>query len=180
MSSPASITLEDADSVLAVISLGANEPSDRGSPQATVERALDALKELSNSPVQCSSCYLTAPVDSPPDAPDFVNAIALLRVPRTLPARDLLTALHRIEANFGRKRGSTANEPRTLDLDLICFGNQQIQSAWLCLPHPRAHLRRFVLAPLAELAPSLQLPGHGESVSEQLAALGQTQGLRRL
>lgn len=180
MSSPANITLEDADSVLAVISLGANQTSAFGSPRETVEKALELLQELTAAPLQRSSCYLTAALDSAPDAPDFVNAAALLRFPRSLPPRDLLVALHRLEADFGRQRGDTMNLPRTLDLDLICLGHHQSQDIALTLPHPRAHLRRFVLAPLVELAPSLQLPGHAKTVSEQLAALGAAQDARRL
>jgi 2-amino-4-hydroxy-6-hydroxymethyldihydropteridine diphosphokinase len=180
MNSPAPITLEDADTVLAIISLGANLPSEFGSPRVVVEQALLALQLLSETPVQRSSCYLTAALDCPPDAPDFINAIALLRVSRSLDAASLLCELHRIEANFGRQRGTGLNQPRSLDLDLISFGTVESQESTLRLPHPRAHERRFVLAPLAELAPGLRLPGHARTVSELLALLGEDQVLRRL
>lgn len=180
MSSPANITLESATTQLAIISLGANLESRYGGPQETLARAVQALQALSDRPLCCSSSYLTAAIDSPPDAPDFVNAVVLLWLPRQQDALALLHKLQAIELAFGRQRSGIANAPRTLDLDLICCGARQCQLPELELPHPRACERRFVLAPLAELAPQLILPGQTRTVLQQLEALGSAQALRRL
>jgi 2-amino-4-hydroxy-6-hydroxymethyldihydropteridine diphosphokinase len=136
--------------VRAFVGVGAN----LGDAASTVRAALQALRGLPDTRrVACSSLYRSAPVDA--SGPDFINAAAELRT--TLPARDLLRRLQAIEAAFGRVR-SVRNAPRTLDLDLISFGDQVLHSDELTLPHPRAHLRAFVLMPLAEIDPRLTLP----------------------
>jgi 2-amino-4-hydroxy-6-hydroxymethyldihydropteridine diphosphokinase len=137
----------------AFVGIGAN----LGDARATVGAALNALSVLPGTRlVTQSSLYASAPVDA--EGPDFVNAVAELRC--TLPPLALLRELQRIEADFGRER-PYRNAPRTLDLDLLMFGERALDSAELVLPHPRAHLRAFVLVPLAELQPALCLPGIG-------------------
>ena len=89
----------------------------------------------------------------------------------SLQAEELLTRLQVLEKEFGRAPKVVLNEARPLDLDLIAFGDEVRHSPALILPHPRAHLRRFVLAPLAEIAPDLILPGQKKSVRELLQTL---------
>lgn len=104
-----------------------------------------------------------------PGAPSFVNGVA--RLSGQADARALLAALQAIEARHGRER-PYANAPRTLDLDLLDAGGALSDDPALLLPHPRLHLRRFVLAPLAEVAPAWRHPRTGESVAALLAATG--------
>jgi len=92
----------------------------------------------------------------------------------------LLAELQRMEREFGRRPKVVLNEPRPLDLDLIAWGQEVRRTAVLTLPHPRAHLRHFVLCPLAELAPDLMMPGLPQSVRQLLAALGPAPDLVRL
>jgi 2-amino-4-hydroxy-6-hydroxymethyldihydropteridine diphosphokinase len=135
------------------IGLGAN----LGDARATLMQALEALAALPGTRrVAVSSIYRTAPVQA--QGPDFLNAVAELRT--TLTPEDLLRALQGIEAAHGRER-PYRNAPRTLDLDLLLFGERVIATPRLTLPHPRLHERAFVLHPLAEVAPALRLPGHG-------------------
>jgi 2-amino-4-hydroxy-6-hydroxymethyldihydropteridine diphosphokinase len=122
---------------------------------------LDALERLAWVPgvrlLRASSLYRSAPIDSSGD--DYINAVA--EVDTSLSARALLAALHGIEQAHGRER-PYRNAPRTLDLDLLLYGDEVIADApVLIVPHPRLHERAFVLAPLAELAPSLDIPGRG-------------------
>jgi 2-amino-4-hydroxy-6-hydroxymethyldihydropteridine diphosphokinase len=142
------------------IALGAN----LGDPVATVRAAIAALDRIDGAQrVAVSSLYRTAPVGLR-DQPDFINAVARLDVDGTvLPAPTFLAALFAIEAKFGRVRapGSIRNAPRTLDLDLLLYGNAQSTAPSMLLPHPRMVERAFVLAPLAEIAPALDIPGAG-------------------
>lgn len=132
--------------VLAYVGIGGN----LGDAQATVERAAEALAQLPGSRrVACSSLYRSAPVDA--GGPDFVNAVAALETTLTAPA--LLAALQRIEQAEGRER-PYRNAPRTLDLDLLLYGDGRIDSPALVVPHPRMEQRAFVLQPLAEIAPA--------------------------
>lgn len=136
------------------IALGAN----LGDPVATVKAAILALRELPQTEfIAASSLYRTAPVGLK-HQPDFINAVVELRA--VSPAPILLELLFSIEERFGRQR-SVKNAPRTLDLDLLLYGEELSQDPRLTLPHPRLHERAFVLAPLAEIAPSLSIPGHG-------------------
>lgn len=138
----------------AYIALGANI----GDPAATVRAAFAALSGLpGTSLTAASSLYRTAPVGLA-NQPDFINAVA--RVETTLEPRALLQALLALEADFGRVR-LERNGPRTLDLDLLLYGDQVMDTPDLILPHPRLHLRAFVLAPLAEIAPDLAIAGRG-------------------
>lgn len=115
-----------------------------------------------------SSLYRSAPVGFAAQ-PDFVNAAA--RVATTLSPRRLLAALHAIEAAHGRRR-AFRNGPRSLDLDLLIYGEDISASADLVLPHPAAHARAFVLEPLLEIAPDCIIPGRGLA-RQCLAALGE-------
>ena len=187
MSSPVNTIAENLSSPLAVISLGSNLPLQRVSglqeSAAILRQALRDLQELSSEPLVSSSFYRTTPLDSPAAAPDFINAIALLRPFPNVAALELLQCLHSIETKFGRARDLLANSPRSLDLDLISFGNMQCQAPGLILPHPRALLRRFVMTPLSEVAPALKLPGQDLTASEQaelLETLQASQQIQRL
>ena len=156
---------------IAFVGLGAN----LGDPSATLRAAFGALANLPESRVvHCSSLYRTAPVGNT-EQPDFINAVAALET--TLAPESLLDALLDIEARFGRIRNEK-NGPRTLDLDLLLYNSQQLDLPRLTLPHPRLHLRAFVLYPLAELAPDLRLPGRG-SLAAWLPAVA-NQGISRL
>ncbi|MGB4065568.1 MAG: 2-amino-4-hydroxy-6-hydroxymethyldihydropteridine diphosphokinase [Azonexus sp.] len=155
----------------AYVALGAN----LGDPAATVLAAFAALANLPESRVtHGSSLYRTAPVGLT-DQPEFVNAVAQLET--TLAPEALLDALFEIEQRFGRIR-SEKNGPRTLDLDLLLYNDQFIDLPRLTLPHPRLHLRAFVLQPLAEIAPQLVIPGRG-TVAAWLPAVA-NQGIVRL
>ena len=135
------------------VGLGANL-ADAG---ATVRQALQALAALPGTRlVAASSLYRTAPVDA--NGPDFINAVAELST--ALEPLPLLHALQAIELAHGRLR-PYRNAPRTLDLDLLFHGQRVIDEPTLTVPHPRLHLRAFVLEPLAELAPELQHPRLG-------------------
>jgi len=155
----------------AFIALGAN----LGDPAATVKAAFAALANLPDSRiVHCSSLYRTAPVGIT-EQPEFVNAVAQLET--DLAPEALLDALLEIEQRFGRIRAER-NGPRTLDLDLLLYGDQFVSLPRLTLPHPRLHLRAFVLYPLAEIAPNLEIPGRG-TVAAWLPAVA-NQGIVRL
>lgn len=139
----------------AFVALGAN----LGDPAATLRAALGALANLQESRViRSSSLYRTAPVGIT-EQPEFVNAVA--RLETTLAPEALLDQLLDIEQRFGRIRAER-NGPRTLDLDLLLYDDQLLELPRLTLPHPRLHLRAFVLYPLAEIAPDLALPGRGK------------------
>jgi 2-amino-4-hydroxy-6-hydroxymethyldihydropteridine diphosphokinase len=149
---------------LAFVALGSN----LGRPRETILRAMDRLQEFSDEPILRSSLYETEPVDCPPGSPNFVNAVVGL-VPRPNETPEtLLKKLQALEREFGRRPKRVHNEARPLDLDLIAFGSAVRSSAELTLPHPRAHTRRFVLEPLAEIAPDLILPGHTQNVMQLL------------
>ena len=139
--------------MIAWIGIGAN----LGDAQANV---LDALARLALLPatsvLRASSLYRTAPVDS--GGADYINAVACIDT--TLAPHALLAALQEIELAHGRER-PYRNAPRTLDLDLLLFGDQTIATESLSVPHPRMHERAFVLAPLTEIAPGLDIPGLG-------------------
>lgn len=144
--------------VLASVALGGN----LSNPDHNMRMA---LQELDSTPgirlLNTSQFFRTTPIDAP--GPEFCNAAALLAT--TLSPLNLLHALLAVEMKFGRVR-SQRNAPRTLDLDLITFGNERIRTAELILPHPRAHTRAFVLVPLCEVAPDVLLgPPDADSLS---------------
>ncbi|WP_028996057.1 2-amino-4-hydroxy-6-hydroxymethyldihydropteridine diphosphokinase [Azonexus hydrophilus] len=156
---------------LAYIALGAN----LGDPAATVNAAFAALDQLPQSRLLAKSAlYRTAPVGIA-DQPEFVNAAALIDT--TLAPEALLDALLGIEQAFGRVRAER-NGPRTLDLDILLYDDLMLATPRLTLPHPRLHLRAFVLQPLADLAPDLAIPGRGR-LAAWLPAVA-NQGICRL
>lgn len=138
----------------AFVGVGAN----LGDARAQVASGIAALRGLPLTHlVACSSLYASAPVDAP--GPEYINAVVALDTRLTAPA--LLHALHGIEAEHGRVRGNR-NAPRTLDLDLLLYGELRSDDPALRLPHPRLHQRAFVLRPLLEIAPQLCVEGLGE------------------
>lgn len=138
------------------IGLGAN----LGDLALTLRQALNALNVLPDTQaVALSSAYRTAPIDA--GGPDYLNAVASFDT--ALPPAELLAALQVIERAHGRER-PFVNAPRTLDLDLLLYGDQILASPDLSLPHPRLHQRAFVLLPLLEIAPTLTAPGLGPLV----------------
>lgn len=132
---------------------------------------MDRLQELSSAPLLRSTLWTTKPVDCPPGSLDFLNAVvALSPMPGETP-ESLLAKLQALEREFGRLPKQMLNEPRPLDLDIIAFGSETRAGPELTIPHPRAHLREFVLSPLNEIAPDLVLPGHQLSVRALLSRL---------
>ena len=149
----------------AYVALGSN----LGDRDGTLRAALGALAaEPGIEVVRVSRFYDTEPVGYL-DQPRFLNGAAALET--ELPARELLERLLAVELRFGRSRENVpAQGPRTLDLDLLLYGDAEIDEPGLRVPHPRLHERRFVLEPLADLDPALEVPGNGQ-VQEILARL---------
>ncbi|HSN19550.1 MAG TPA: 2-amino-4-hydroxy-6-hydroxymethyldihydropteridine diphosphokinase [Usitatibacter sp.] len=157
--------------VTAVVALGSNLDD----PESHVRRAFADLAALPGTWVAArSALYRTDPVGYA-DQPPFVNACAKLET--RLPARALLDALLEIERRHGRNRG-VPNGPRTLDLDLVLYGGATLDEPGLCVPHPRAHQRAFVLAPLVDAWPEAVIPGKG-AAKALLAKVG-TAGVERI
>ncbi len=148
----------------AYVGLGAN----LGPREATILRAVDLLAaEPGIDVLELSSLRETEPVGIT-DQPAFVNGAVALET--TLPARELLDALLRVERELGRMRTGERWGPRTIDLDLLLYADEVVDEPGLTVPHPRLHERRFALEPLAELEPELEIPGRGK-VSTALAEL---------
>jgi len=142
--------------VLAYVGLGGNE----GDVATTLEEALWALDALPQTTIQHQSSFYRTPAWGRTDQPDFINAVVELRT-RTVP-RALLELLLEIEQRFGRVRSAADRwGPRALDLDLLLYGDEVIEEPGLTVPHPHLHERAFVLVPLAQIAPSLVIPGRG-------------------
>lgn len=148
----------------AFVGLGAN----LADPVLQVRAAGEALAMQPDFRLlRLSSLYRTAPVGIR-GQPDFINAVAAVET--ALDPENLLQALFAIERHFGRRR-DFRNSPRTLDLDLLLYDDIRITGDHLCLPHPRMHLRAFVIAPLLEIAPDCRIPGRGFAAA-WLPALG--------
>ncbi len=154
------MTIEYDLDLLVVVALGSNLGAGGDSPQAILRRALDAFPEIGLKVKAKSSVWRSQAWPDPCDPP-FLNAVALAET--GLPPKGVLAALHDLEARFGRVRDES-NAPRTLDLDLIAYG-RCVQAGPPVLPHPRAHERRFVMAPLAEIAPDWRHPASGQTAS---------------
>lgn len=163
------------DSVIAYVGLGSNQEN----PVSQVRRAVHELAALPSSRLYATSrLYRSAPL-GPADQPDFINAVAALET--RLPADTLLAALQSIEACHGRVRGAVRWGPRTLDLDLLLYGDGVIDAPDLQVPHPGLPQRMFVLYPLNEIAPDLAVPGRGtvrellqQCVPARIEVLGDT------
>ena len=168
--------MKSAPSPLVIVALGSN----LGDSREIVRRAMDHLQRLSSKPLLRSSLYETAPVDCPPGSPCFINAVVVLTPKVRETPETLLVELQKLEKEFGRRPRKILNEPRALDLDLVSFGSEIRSSKELILPHPRAHQRPFVLAPLNEIAPDYVLPRQTKSVRELLAEFDVAQTVTRL
>jgi 2-amino-4-hydroxy-6-hydroxymethyldihydropteridine diphosphokinase len=156
---------------LAYVGLGAN----LGDPRRQIGQALEELAALPATRVRARSpLYRSAPVGYEAQA-EFVNAVAELDT--SLKPGELLAALIEIEERHGRSR-SFPNAPRTLDLDLLLYGGETLESERLMLPHPRMHERAFVLKPLLDLAPDVKIPGHGSA--RKLLSLCENQKAERI
>lgn len=151
----------------AYIALGGNLPSRVGDPEATLAAAAGRLERLGRLAGR-SSLYSTEPVGLA-EQPRFVNAVVAIET--DLSPRALLEALMATEQEFGRDRSAgIPNGPRTLDLDILLLGEMKVDEPDLRIPHPRIAERAFVLVPLNEIAPGLNVPG-GKSVSQYLHSL---------
>ena len=149
----------------AYIGIGAN----LGNAQESVRQAIDRLSSLPKTRVvRQSSLFRTAPIDAGGD--DYVNAVACVKT--QLDAHELLAQLQAIENEFGRER-PYVNAPRTLDLDILLYGNRQIDSASLTVPHPRLTQRAFALIPLLQIDPLIAIPGKGAAHLFAPAVAGQ-------
>jgi 2-amino-4-hydroxy-6-hydroxymethyldihydropteridine diphosphokinase len=163
-------------SPLVIIALGSN----LGDSREIILEALAKLQSFSDEPVLKSSLWQTTPVNCPPGSPKFLNAVVGFLPQKNETAESLLKKMRELEKLFGRAPKKIPNEPRPLDLDLIAFGNETRNSPELILPHPRAHLRRFVLQPLGEIAPELVLPGQTKTVLQLLAELSSGETVTRI
>jgi 2-amino-4-hydroxy-6-hydroxymethyldihydropteridine diphosphokinase len=144
----------------ASIGLGAN----LGDAVATVKSALQALDALPGTRLVRASRLYQTPAWGKTDQPAFVNAAAIVET--SLDARALLDAMLAIERDFGRDRATDGSDrwgARTLDLDLLLYGDDTIDEPGLRVPHPHLHERAFALVPLVEIAPELVIPGHGRA-----------------
>ncbi len=156
--------------VLAYIGIGAN----LGDPLATLQAAIDDCRAIECTHLAAvSSLYRSAPIES--SGPDYVNGV--VAVETSLSPLELLGRLQQIEARHGRLRPHR-NAPRSLDLDILMYGRQIIDLPDLSVPHPRMHVRAFVLLPLLELDPRLEIPGRG--MAEQWLSLVTDQQIERL
>lgn len=165
----------DGTSVV-LVALGSNI----GDSPALLREAMQRLQAFSTAPVRPSSLWQSSPVDCPPGSPPFVNAaVGFTPRPGETP-ESLLAKLQKLEKEFGRKPKQVLNEPRPLDLDLVAFGDEVRITPQLTLPHPRAHLRRFVLEPLNEIAAGFVLPGQNRTIREMLASLVSNEVVTRL
>ena len=160
-----------------LIGIGGNLESARfGPPRDTLTAALATLKDKPIRIMKRSGWYRTEPVPRS-DQPWFVNAVVSLAT--ELGAEDLLDLFQATERQFGRIRGEP-NAPRILDLDILDYRGEVIDTTSLVLPHPRLHERRFVLMPIAEIAPEWRHPIFGLTAAQLLAQLSSEQQIRRL
>lgn len=154
------------ETITSYVGIGAN----LGDSLQNVKYALDKLKTLPHTQLHSfSSLYKSAPVDAQGD--DYINAVA--RLDTHLAAASLLAELQKIELIFGRER-PFINAPRTLDLDLLLYGQSEISTDSLVVPHPRMMNRAFVLLPLLELDPAIHVPGAGVASSYMSMLTDQT------
>jgi 2-amino-4-hydroxy-6-hydroxymethyldihydropteridine diphosphokinase len=152
------------------VALGSNL-GDRLENLSAARRAILGLSNL-KPPILCSSVYETDPVDCEPGAGKFSNAVVEFEYEGD--PGSLLEQLIEIEGALGRRRDHPRSVSRTIDIDLLYCGDQQIENQRLQLPHPRMQLRKFVLQPLADIRPNLILPGQTKSIRELLAEVEQS------
>jgi 2-amino-4-hydroxy-6-hydroxymethyldihydropteridine diphosphokinase len=152
------------------IALGSNV----GDRLNNVRLARDQIRALhgGDEPMRCSRVYETEPVGCPPGTAPFLNAV--IEIDFYGAPHELFAALRETEKKLGRTERRERNAPRTIDLDVIYFGDLLIETPELTLPHPRAHQRRFVLEPLRDIRPGLVLPGQRKTVAELLKELPPT------
>jgi len=163
-----------------LLGLGANLPSPFGPPRQSLERALQLLDEIGIATIQCSPWYgaVAVPVS---DQPDFVNGVVHIKT--SISASGLMNILHDLEQQFGRISRAlpeSANAARPLDLDLLAYHTEIIADNGLTVPHPRMHLRAFVLAPLCDIAPDWLHPVLRRTARQLYQDLGQDTGVWRL
>lgn len=155
----------------AFIGIGSNQ-------QRPVDQVKNAIAALGDQPLiqvqACSSLYRSAPVGGV-EQPDFINAVC--QVQTSLSPQALLHELQQLEMQAGRVRDGVRWGPRTLDLDLLLYGDQTLETGTLVIPHSRMHERAFVLYPLSEISPNLGIPGHGK-ISELVKQCGGQQCAR--
>ena len=149
------------------IALGSNIEPRLLNLQAARRRILEL--HVGPEPVLGSKVYETSPVDCAPDSSAFLNAV--LEIASDLPSEDLHRALQKIETDLGRPESHEKNSPRTIDLDLLYYGDSIVNTAALILPHPRIAERQFVLRPLADVRPDLLLPNFPNNISDTLNLL---------
>lgn len=166
-SNPIGRSVTSSQEAWVVVALGSN----LGDSVRVFDRAARALEAFADGPVRRSRIFKSTPVDCPPGSPLFVNAVVAFRPRSGLTPETLLQATQALEREAGRVPKRVLNEPRPLDLDLILWGSERRDSAELILPHPRAHLRRFVMEPLADLLPGGKFPGVEKTVIECLESL---------
>jgi 2-amino-4-hydroxy-6-hydroxymethyldihydropteridine diphosphokinase len=169
--------LRDTSHIKAYVGLGSN----LGDRAAHLLLALGGLLDAGLRVARLSSIYETEPVGVPTEQPLFLNMVAELALDAAAPPapEQLLARLLRIEYRLGRRRAA-ALAPRTIDLDLLLYGDARSETEYLTLPHPRLHLRRFVLAPLCELAPDTAHPALGRTFRELLDATASDASIVRL
>lgn len=147
--------------VAVIVALGSNRPGDHASSDALLEMAVSRFPEA-GLPVLARSRWWKSAAWPDPNGYEYRNGVAIVEA--NGPPSAVLEALFAIERSFGRTRG-LANAPRTLDLDLIAHGRQVLDEPGLHVPHPRAHERRFVMGPVAEIAPNWRHPVSGETAA---------------
>jgi 2-amino-4-hydroxy-6-hydroxymethyldihydropteridine diphosphokinase len=151
--------------------------SDLGDRLEHLKQARDFLRTLSDGGwLLAAPVYETPPVDCPPGTPAFLNTV--VEIESSLPPDELLRRLLQFEETHGRPNVHGRNTPRTVDLDVLYFGDLVMKERIITLPHPRLHERRFVLQPLADIRPELLVPGLGKTALQLLASLGDAQPVR--
>lgn len=155
------------------IALGSN----LGDRLANLRAAVNGLRLIATPGADflTAKIYQTEPRFCPPGSPDFLNTVIEIDFEGT--PEELLRKTQAIEQELGRIRGPERNTPRSIDIDLLYFGDDVFENESLILPHPRIGERRFVLQPLADICPGLVLPGMGQTVVELLDHLGRDEGL---
>ena len=149
--------------------------SNIGNRAEYLKEAVDAIRKLDACTVkQISSIYETEPWGDM-DQPDFLNQV--VEVETQLGPRGILNECKKIEQALGRKNGKTG-EPRTIDIDLLLYGNRVVEDTDVQVPHPRIQMRRFVLVPLNEIAPDVTIPGSGRTVREALETCTDEGGIK--